>query len=153
MHVKFGALSIGLALLLAAGASGASAIQWQPTLDRAQVAAAHSNRLVLIHFWGNGCRPCAWMEQEVFSRPDVASAVDRSFVAVKVNKDQFPNLSSQYGVAAVPTDVIITPQGQVLGSFVGMAGGGRLRQSIEPSGPAGCASDGAELCRATNGPG
>ena len=122
MHVKFGALSIGLAMCLAAGVSfGASTMQWQPTLERAQVVAAHSNRLVLVHFWGNGCPPCAWMDREVFTRPDVADAIDRSFVAVKINKNQFPHIASQFGVAAVPADVILTPQGQVLGSYVGKA--------------------------------
>ena len=122
MHAKFGAWSIGLALWLAAGVSlGNSAVQWHSSLERAQVAAAHTNRLVLVHFWGNGCPPCAWMEREVFSRPDVAQAIDQGFVAVKVNKDQFPNLARQFGVAAVPTDIFITPQGQVVASYVGKA--------------------------------
>ncbi|MHB8902201.1 MAG: thioredoxin family protein [Thermoguttaceae bacterium] len=122
MHAKSGALSLALALCLTTGAClGASAISWQPSLERAQILAAHSNRLVLVHFWGNGCPPCEWMEREVFTRPDVAQALDRGFVAVKINKDQSPGDASQFGVAAVPTDVIITPQGQVVGSFVGRA--------------------------------
>ncbi len=120
MHVKFGALSIGIALCLTTSVCrGNSAIQWQPTLDRAKILAAHSNRLVLIHFWGNGCRPCEWMDREVFSRPEVAQAIDRGFVAVKINRDQSPGDARQFGIAAVPADVIITPQGQVLGSYVG----------------------------------
>ena len=133
MHAKFGALTIGLALCLTTSVSlGASAVQWQPTLERAQVVAAHSNRLVLVHFWGNGCPPCAWMEREVFSRQDVASSVDRGYVAVKINKDQFPDIARQFGVAAVPTDVIVTPQGQILGNYVGKVSAadfvGRLNQ-------------------------
>jgi YHS domain-containing protein/thiol-disulfide isomerase/thioredoxin len=139
MHVKFGALSIGLALCLTNVGLGASAVQWQPTLERAQVVAAHSNRLVLIHFWGNGCRPCEWMEREVFTRPDVAQAIDRGFVAVKINKDQFPNAARQFGVAAVPTDVVITPQGQILGSYVGQAPAAefvnRLNQAAQRAAP------------------
>jgi len=61
------------------------------------------------------------MDREVFTRPDVADAIDRSFVAVRINKDQFPNIASRFGVAAVPADVIITSQGQILGSYVGKA--------------------------------
>ena len=140
MHAKLGAMSIGMALCLTVGASlGASAVQWQPSLERAQVVAAHSNRLVLVHFWGNGCPPCAWMEREVFSRQDVAGAVDQGFVPVKVNKDQFPNLARQFGVAAVPTDVIMTPQGQVLGSYVGKTSAdefvSRLHQVVQRTAP------------------
>lgn len=145
MHAKLGAMSIGLALCLTVGASlGASAVQWQPTLERAQVVAAHSNRLVLVHFWGNGCPPCAWMEREVFSRQDVASAIDQGFVAVRINKDQLPNVARQFGVAAVPTDVIITPQGQVLGSYVGKTSAaefvGRLTQVAQRVAPQNYAS-------------
>ena len=122
MHVKFGALAIGFALCLATGVShGASAVQWQPSLERAKILAAHSNRLVLVHFWGNGCPPCAWMEREVFTRPEVGQAVDQAFVAVKINKSQLPGTASQFGVVAVPTDVIITPQGQILEKFQGSA--------------------------------
>lgn len=120
MHVKFGALSIGIALCLTTSVCrGNSAVQWQPTLDRAKIMAAHSNRLVLVHFWGNGCRPCEWMDREVFTRPDVVQAIDRGFVAVRINRDQSPGDARQFGIAAVPADVIITPQGQVLAGYVG----------------------------------
>lgn len=144
MHVKLGAWSIALALCLTAGVClGASAVQWQPSLERAQILAAHSNRLVLVHFWGDGCPPCEWMEREVFSRPDVAQAIDRGFVAVKINRDQSPGVAGQFGVAAVPTDVVITPQGQVLGSHMGATSApefvDRLNQTAQrglpPTGP------------------
>lgn len=132
MRLRHGVSGIGIVVLILIGAGMASAaVQWQPTLDAAQALAAQTNRLVLIHFWGNGCPPCARMDSEVFSRPDVAETISRNYAAVKVNKAQFPNIAAQYGVNAVPTDVIVTPQGRVIGTYVGAVSAGQFMGRLE----------------------
>ena len=97
---------------LGASAVAQQAVRWQPTLQMARQLAAQSNRLVLVHFWAPSCGACVKMEQEVFSRPDVAAALEANYVAVKLNADYFPNTARQYGVTALPTDLVLTPQGQ-----------------------------------------
>ncbi|GIX01936.1 MAG: hypothetical protein KatS3mg112_0873 [Thermogutta sp.] len=92
---------------------------WFEDLNAARRVAAETNRLVLIHFWAEWCRPCRQMEAEVFSRPEVLSAIATSYVAVKVNFDQNPILARQLNVESIPTDVIITPQGEVIAKSVG----------------------------------
>ena len=42
-----------------------------------------------------------------------------NYVAVKINADHFPATAQQYGVTALPTTVITTPQGQLLDTIVG----------------------------------
>ena len=108
-----------LGTCLAGSGSAQQTVQWQPTLEVAKRVAGQTGRLVLIHFWENGCRPCQMMEQQVYSRADVAAAIDRDFVAVKVNRSHFPASASQYGVSSVPADVIITPQGQPIERHMG----------------------------------
>ncbi len=103
-----------LGVCLTSSAPAQQGVRWQPTLESARRTAGQTGRLVLIHFWGEGCRPCEMMERNVYSRPDVAAAIDRDFVAVKINRAHFPESASQYGVSGVPADVIITPQGQLL---------------------------------------
>jgi YHS domain-containing protein/thiol-disulfide isomerase/thioredoxin len=92
---------------------------WFEDLNAARRVAAETNRLVLIHFWAEWCRPCRQMEAEVFSRPEVLSAIATSYVAVKVNFDQNPVLARQLNVESIPTDVIITPQGEIIAKSVG----------------------------------
>ena len=104
---------------LADSAAAQQAVRWQPTLETAKRVAAQTNRPLLIHFWGEGCPPCERMEREVFTRPDVAAAMQRGFVAVKVNRSYFPSTAAQFGVSAVPTDVIVTAEGQLLERHVG----------------------------------
>jgi len=109
-------------MCMASAAVGqSSAVRWQGNLETARRIAAQSNRLVLIHFWAEWCGPCQAMEQTVFSRPEVAAALERDYVPCRLNLDQFPSTANQYGVTRIPTDVIITPQGQLVTRFVGAA--------------------------------
>jgi thiol-disulfide isomerase/thioredoxin/YHS domain-containing protein len=92
---------------------------WEPTLENAQRQAASTQRLILVHFWAPQCVPCQRMESEVFSQPSVAAQLVGNFVPVKINADQYPDIARQYGVGRLPTDVILTPQGQVVQSYFG----------------------------------
>ena len=109
------------ACLLPASAWAQQSVRWEPTLDSAKRRAAQTGRLVLIHFWADWCPACRKMEAEVFSQPQVAAALQADFVPVKVNADYFPATRRQYGVTALPTDVIVTPQGQQVEQFQGSA--------------------------------
>ena len=104
---------------VASSASAQQAIHWQPTLETANRLAGQTNRLVLIHFWTDWCKSCAQVEQEVFSRPDVAAALETDFVPVRLNADHFPAKVREYGVSVLPTDIILTPQGQPVDKLVG----------------------------------
>ncbi len=92
---------------------------WQSNLENAQRLAAQNNRLVFIHFWATWCGACNRMEAEVFNQPGVAAAITANYVPVKINADQMPSTAKQYGITALPTEVIITPQGQVVDSIRG----------------------------------
>lgn len=100
-----------VALLLVVPAFATESLRWELTLDSAKRRAAQTNRPVLIHFWADWCSACRRMEQEVFTRPEVISTLESDFVSVKVNVDHFPATRRHYGVTALPTDIIITPQG------------------------------------------
>ena len=71
-----------------------------------------------MHFWTESCGPCRALEKRVFSQPQVAMAIETNYVPVKVNANQTPAVARAYNVTQVPTDVVITPQGDLVKSFI-----------------------------------
>ena len=89
-------------------------ISWAPNVDIAKQTAAQQNQLVLIHFWSTTCAPCMRLEHTVLQDPNVAQALARDYVPVKVNVDDFPAFARELNIKQIPTDVVMTPAGQVL---------------------------------------
>jgi len=106
--------SLALSILTPLGGYAQQPVRWEVTLENAQRVAAQTNRLVLIHFWAPWCGICRQMEAEVLSQPAVIAELTADYVPVKINADHFPATAQQYGVTALPTTVIITPQGRAL---------------------------------------
>ena len=89
-------------------------IPWVPSVEVAQEMAARQNRLVLLHFWAPSCGPCLRLDETVFNDPVVAQQVARDYVPVKINADESPALTREYGIDRLPTDVVASPSGAVL---------------------------------------
>jgi protein disulfide-isomerase len=96
-------------------------IAWRADVAAAQAEAQRTGKLVLLHFWTESCGPCKLLEKRVFTQPGVASAVEANYVPVKVNANEAPQLVEAYGITKVPTDVVVTPQGDLVKSFVSPA--------------------------------
>ena len=108
---------IATALLVVACQQGTKAqetMPWAPTIEVARQVAARQNQLVLVHFWSRACAPCIRLEQTVFNDPKVAHSIGRDYVPVKVNVDDFPATAGQFGIERMPTDVVMTSDGQIL---------------------------------------
>lgn len=112
-------LAFGFAMLgILAGTAKA---EWETDLDAALAEAKKSGRPVLIHFYADWCGPCRQMESTVLNTSKVLEAARTSCIAVKVNLDHHESVAQKYGVAALPTDVFVSPEGEVLGRHVGKA--------------------------------
>lgn len=105
-------------LLACSQAVGQDGIAWRGDLEAAKAEAAQSGRLVLAHFWTPSCGPCLRLDGTVFNQPTVASSLETRFVPVKINADQNVAVAQRFGITQVPTDVVLTPQGQVVGKTV-----------------------------------
>jgi len=64
------------------------------------------------------CSACKRLDEEVFSRADVAVS-GRRFVAVRVDGDQRPDLVKRLEVTGYPTIVFMGPEGKEIGRVRG----------------------------------
>lgn len=111
----------------------AFAMEWMTDFDAAKEKAVAENKPLLVDFTGSDwCYYCKVLSEKVLSTPEFAAYAESKFIPVELDfprtkpadpKQQERNmeLSRQYGIAGFPTVLVLSPQGDVLGGFVGGA--------------------------------
>ncbi|MFH5802760.1 thioredoxin domain-containing protein [Alienimonas sp. DA493] len=106
---------------VSAGGAGTSAraADWYEDLASARAAAVESDRPLLLHFSASWCGPCRQMEPVLHSAT-VADVLRKDAVGVHLDFDRHKAIAQQYGVRGIPADVLLTPDGRVLGQMSGL---------------------------------
>ncbi|MDA1179032.1 MAG: thioredoxin family protein, partial [Planctomycetota bacterium] len=99
-------------------ASADDTVPWVANIETARQLAAQHQRPILVHFWTEDCLPCRIVERDVFSQAQVGSALHQICVPLKVNAREFPQIAQELGVDRWPTDVLLAPDGRILGKTV-----------------------------------
>lgn len=89
-------------------------IDWQSDLETATQIAERENKLILLHFSADWCRPCKELETFVFASERVVKTMSERVVAVEINTDHHKDLVKEFSVGEIPMDVVITPKGRVI---------------------------------------
>jgi len=93
-------------------------IAWIYTYDEGMAKAKEENKPVMIDVFATWCGPCKLLDENVFSRADVAEA-SKSFVTIRVDGDKYPETKAKLGVSGYPTILFLTPEGKQIGKSVG----------------------------------
>ncbi|MCC7421557.1 MAG: thioredoxin family protein [Planctomycetaceae bacterium] len=83
---------------------------WHTSFEKARAEASSRKVPLVVQFEATWCGPCRKMAK-VLESPDVLKALETDCVGVRVNVDQSPELVSKYNVNAIPTTVIVHPNG------------------------------------------
>ncbi len=118
-------------LLPAALVAPAFAAEWMTDLPAAQAKAAAEDKAVLVDFTGSDwCGWCIKLRQNVLDKPEFEAYAKDKFVLVEIdipNGDKITPeqrktneaLCKKFGISGFPTLLVLTPQGEVAGGFVG----------------------------------
>lgn len=89
--------------------------------DTLHARAQREGKPALIDLYATWCGPCRTMEREVFSRADVGEFVHARFIPAKYDIDRPTGraLASKYGVRSIPTYLVFSPEGELLGRITG----------------------------------
>jgi len=71
-----------------------------------------SNKMVFADFYADWCHYCREMDSETYTDTNVQQRIAQSYIAVKIDTDDNPDLSSQYNVYGLPTIIIFNSNGQ-----------------------------------------
>lgn len=99
----------------------AAPLQFGKDLDAALALAAQQKKRVFVDFQTTWCGPCRQMEQWVYSAKDVVDAA-ANMIPVVLDGDEQRALVKRFGVAAYPTMLLLSPDGEVVARAVGYRG-------------------------------
>src|ERR1700693_3195879 len=95
-------------------------VQWHEWGEEAFEKAKRENKPILLDIGAVWCHWCHVMDRESYEDPEVAAIVNEHFIAVKVDRDERPDIDSRYqaAVSAVsgqggwPLTAFLTPDGR-----------------------------------------
>src|SRR5450432_4777557 len=94
-------------------------IRWHEWGQEAFAAAKRLNKPILLDIGAVWCHWCHVMDRESYDSPEIAQIVNERFVAVKVDRDERPDIDSRYqaavqavsGQGGWPLTAFLTPDG------------------------------------------
>src|SRR5450755_1387028 len=95
-------------------------IQWHEWGEEAFAAAQRDNKPMLLDIGAVWCHWCHVMDRESYDDPEIAAIVNEHFVAMKVDRDERPDIDSRYqaavqtvsGQGGWPLTAFLTPDGK-----------------------------------------
>src|SRR5208337_4346906 len=95
-------------------------IRWHEWGEEALAIAQRENKPILLDIGAVWCHWCHVMDRESYDDPEVAQIVNDRFIAIKVDRDERPDIDSRYQVAVSsitsqggwPLTAFLTPEGK-----------------------------------------
>jgi uncharacterized protein len=95
-------------------------VRWHEWGEEAFAAARRENKPMLLDIGAVWCHWCHVMDRESYDDPEIAQIVNERFIAVKVDRDERPDIDSRYQVAVSaisgqggwPLTAFLTPDGK-----------------------------------------
>jgi uncharacterized protein YyaL (SSP411 family) len=95
-------------------------VQWNEWSEEAFALAQRENKPILLDIGAVWCHWCHVMDRESYDDPEIAQIINERFVAIKVDRDERPDIDSRYQVAVQavsgqggwPLTAFLTPDGK-----------------------------------------
>ncbi len=100
-------------------------VDWYPWSDEAFEKAKNENKLIFLSIGYSSCHWCHVMENESFNDEQVAEKMNKTFVSIKVDREERPDVDNYYitlsqlmtGQAGCPLNFILSPDMKPLFAF------------------------------------
>ena len=109
---------IGLGTAAAAGSAPDAGIKWYGYGEGMALAKTNGKK-ILLYFHADWCGYCHKMDQDVFSKAEVATFMNQHFVPIKIDADVEKKLADEYRVTGLPTTWFMDGKGTPIQSLPG----------------------------------
>jgi len=99
-------------------AYASNSIKWY-SYEEGKVLAKIEKKKVFLHFYADWCVFCRKMAKDTFQNNNVVSTLNDTFIAIRVDSDNEPDLAAKYGVRGLPANWFLTEMGQPIVSIPG----------------------------------
>jgi thiol:disulfide interchange protein len=121
-----------LAGLLAPGALSAAEGPFHKIKFTAACTQAQSEgKFVFVDVWAAWCGPCKLLDQTTWTDAAVIDLLKARTVAIKINADSDPKFAGKYNVEALPTLLVLRPDGTEVTRVVGYVDAEKFRAQLE----------------------
>jgi len=102
-------------------AAAAQPVDWHPWGEEAFRKARELDRPILLDIGASWCHWCHVIDRESYEDPEIAKIINEHFVAIKVDRDERPDVDARYqqavgslsGQGGWPLTAFLTPEGKV----------------------------------------
>jgi thiol-disulfide isomerase/thioredoxin len=106
--------------------------KWYTSLSEAKTAAAASGRKIFVDFFATWCGPCKMLQADVLETERFKDLASKKLVLLRIDVDAQPEVSAQFGITAMPTQMVLDSQGNVLNKIVGYGGPDMFYSFLNP---------------------
>lgn len=99
--------------------AGKPEIHWEGWSDGVFARARGEHRMVLLNLGAGWCHWCHVMDEQTYESPEVVELINSKFVAVRVDQDSRPDLSTRYQEYGWPATILFDGAGHELAKRAG----------------------------------
>jgi len=124
-------VAFAFAICAASSSFAAESVKWNDWGDDLFSRAAAEKRFVVLDLEAVWCHWCHVMEKTTYADPEVAGLLASRYLAVRVDQDANPDLSSRYGDWGWPATIVFGPDGTEIAKIRGYIEPARMRALLK----------------------
>jgi uncharacterized protein YyaL (SSP411 family) len=107
-------------------------VSWLPWTEESFRKAKELDRPILLDISAVWCHWCHIMDQTSYSDNEVTKLIEDSFVPIRVDRDQRPDIDKRYNMGGWPSTAFLTPNGEILigGTYIPLQQMATLLKSV-----------------------
>lgn len=104
--------------------------RWYYDLNEAEAVASRTGKKIFVDFFATWCGPCKMLAHDVLDTEEFTTKMSKYFVFLRIDVDAQQGVAQHYGIEAMPTQMVLDKEGNVLGKTVGYGGADAFYQFI-----------------------